>query len=257
MPLPIILTGLIFLMTPSFSYGVVFGQTNSTDTADYNNISIVGNNTIDVTGNITETTTSNTSTAEQWLAHPFVLLIIGASISGILIPLFTRRWQDHQKELEVKVGLVNKINESLTDIITAIKLVDCKIPGFDKAALGTAYKEWEKSNAVIRSQLRAYFSNTNLEQDWNNYSQLIFKLYSLLEKTDSIGRKQLLQEIKNAISSGKNTINPDTIARNPPDKESWNTLKGELLAENDKLTQKVLRERIPLFSIQVGKKRVP
>jgi hypothetical protein len=36
------------------------------------------------------------------LSHPMLLLIVGAIISSLIIPYFTRQWQDHQHELELK-----------------------------------------------------------------------------------------------------------------------------------------------------------
>jgi hypothetical protein len=43
------------------------------------------------------------------ISNPLVLLIVGAVISGILVPYITRQWQDHQKELELKTELVSRI----------------------------------------------------------------------------------------------------------------------------------------------------
>ena len=39
---------------------------------------------------------------EAILKHPFVLLIFGAILNGLIIPLITRNWQRRQKVLEIK-----------------------------------------------------------------------------------------------------------------------------------------------------------
>ena len=45
------------------------------------------------------------------LEHPLVLLVIGALISGVLVAWLSNRWQNHRKELEVKVDIVSKMLE--------------------------------------------------------------------------------------------------------------------------------------------------
>ncbi|HYT01989.1 MAG TPA: hypothetical protein VEP90_03000 [Methylomirabilota bacterium] len=40
------------------------------------------------------------------LIYPLVIVAFTVIISGLLIPYFTRRWQNHQKELELKADLV-------------------------------------------------------------------------------------------------------------------------------------------------------
>lgn len=52
-----------------------------------------------------------------------MLLIVGAIITSLIIPNFTRQWQDHQKELEVKIALTDEINKATSDINTATALM--------------------------------------------------------------------------------------------------------------------------------------
>jgi hypothetical protein len=47
------------------------------------------------------------------LSNPMVLLIVGAIISSFIIPYYTRQWQDHQKELELKTNLSDEINKAI------------------------------------------------------------------------------------------------------------------------------------------------
>ena len=46
------------------------------------------------------------------LSSPFLTLLIGAIISGLLIPYITTTWQNHAKALEIKTGekVVSKDN---------------------------------------------------------------------------------------------------------------------------------------------------
>jgi len=50
-------------------------------------------------------------------------LIVGAIITRLIIPNFTRQWQHHQKELEVKIALTDEINKATSDINTATALM--------------------------------------------------------------------------------------------------------------------------------------
>jgi hypothetical protein len=241
-----------FIIVIAANIGSVFGQTSESNISA--SMHVVGNNTIKVTGNTTQTTKAIPGPLATWLAHPLLLLLIGGAISGILIPLVTRRWQDHQKEIELKIGLVNKINESLTDIVTAMKLIDCKYAGFDKKIVYDAYREWEKSNAVILSQLGAYFPNSDIKQKWDDYSQLVFKVYSLIEQPDVKVRIGLVQEIKDRVSRGTSRIDPQAVAQNPPDRNSWNILKQEILNEKNDITQSIIMKPMPLFSLRLSAK---
>lgn len=52
------------------------------------------------------------------LQHPLLLLVVGALISSYIIPLYTKAWQDHQKELELKTDLVSEISDATASILT-------------------------------------------------------------------------------------------------------------------------------------------
>ena len=40
------------------------------------------------------------------ISHDLFIRSVGAILTGIIIPLITRNWQNHQKELDLKTGLV-------------------------------------------------------------------------------------------------------------------------------------------------------
>jgi hypothetical protein len=47
------------------------------------------------------------------MSNPFLLLVAGAIVSSIIIPDFTRRWQDNQKQIELKTNLADEIRRCL------------------------------------------------------------------------------------------------------------------------------------------------
>ncbi len=57
-------------------------------------------------------------TAYEILQHPLLLLIVGASITSIVVPWRARLWTDHKKKVEIKSDLINMIVENKVDLST-------------------------------------------------------------------------------------------------------------------------------------------
>ena len=110
------------------------------------------------------------------LSNPMLLLIIGAIISSVIIPYYTRQWQDHQKELELKTNLSDEINKAISDILVS---ADYRIstPSNDTVAV---VKNWDISKAMISSKIKAYFSDIHIAQNWDNLSSAISALYNIV-----------------------------------------------------------------------------
>jgi methyl-accepting chemotaxis protein len=75
---------------------------------------------------------------QELLSHPLVLLIIGAAISGVIIPYATDKWkdkqkqleiarQDYQRELAIKNDLVADIAQSVMIILVTMKTIQKRI----------------------------------------------------------------------------------------------------------------------------------
>lgn len=71
-----------------------------------------------------------------------------------------------------------------------------------------AVKDWEMTSGMIGSQLRAYFPDSKLENEWNNYSQIMNDVLNLVPNFNStclrIGH---MQEIQRFLSVGASEIN--------------------------------------------------
>jgi hypothetical protein len=64
-----------------------------------------------------------------WAKHvisskEFALLLVGAAITGFLLPVFLQQSQDHQKELEVKTNIVKQISETTSHPITLVQALE-------------------------------------------------------------------------------------------------------------------------------------
>jgi hypothetical protein len=103
--------------------------------------------------------------------HPLVLLTLGALISSLLVPWFTRKWQDHQKALELKSALAGQIAESATStLIGALAVHDAHRHHYS-AAERNGWREWQIKSAAIEARVRAYFPNNTLADEWVGFTQ--------------------------------------------------------------------------------------
>jgi Tfp pilus assembly protein FimT len=77
------------------------------------------------------------------LRHPLTISLIAAAFAALLVPQFTRQWQDRQKEQEIKQRLLDQISvASTTAVRQGISLVNGQVraaggeDGEDPAAAG-------------------------------------------------------------------------------------------------------------------------
>ncbi len=104
------------------------------------------------------------------LKHPFVLLIVGALISSLIVPYFTHQWQDNQKQLELKTALADDINKAVSDSTVTAR------EGFQSDSSFTTYKNWIIAKEIIGSKIEAYFSDHKIRMSWNNLSSAVEQL---------------------------------------------------------------------------------
>src|SRR5205085_3830762 len=118
-----------------------------------------------------------TASISTVLAHPLLLLIVGAAVSSYLVPSLTRSWQDHQKELEVKVSLVDQISKTVAEFIIAVQLAAFRSDIQTQEEFDEAYKDWEVAKPTIIGRLRAYFPNSPLLDEWKELALGVTDLY--------------------------------------------------------------------------------
>jgi hypothetical protein len=113
------------------------------------------------------------------LSHPLFLLIIGAVISSIIIPVYSNQWQNYQKELEIKSKLAEDISTSISNKIINSRLV--QVSGYsDNIDYTQSAIDWEISKARISSIIGTYFVDPYVKKQWDELSFLITE-FSVLE----------------------------------------------------------------------------
>jgi hypothetical protein len=115
-------------------------------------------------------------------------------------PYFTRKWQDHQKALEIKTGLVSDMGESISDAVMTGRFISAGLvsrssadPRADQRAFNDGYRAWTTSNASIGAKLQAYFG-ADLGSQWRSFSNVVTD-YFQLSANPGRGRAEQVQEI--------------------------------------------------------------
>ena len=178
------------------------------------------------------------------ISNQFFLLIVGAVISSLLIPWFFQIWQNQQTELEIKTSLISKISESVIDLIMTTQSVilqnnyqqintQTEINRlFDN--LNEKYRQWEIESAIINSQLRAYFPNSDVSNLWGS-----LKIYS-----NSFS--------ENVTDFYRLSNNAKVNSTSPID---FGEKRQAILDQMESIIDKILKAKITSFSIGFGETR--
>jgi hypothetical protein len=136
----------------------------------------------------------------RWLAHPFLIAICVAVLVNWLIPNFTRKWQNHQKALEIKTGLVSDMGESVSNAVMSGRFIAAGLvnrssadPHADQRAFNDGYRRWTTSNASIGAKLQAYLGS-EMGSQWRSFGNVVTD-YFQLSATPGRGRGEQVDEI--------------------------------------------------------------
>lgn len=191
----------------------------------------------------------------DFFAHPLTVLIVGAILTGLLVPAITRRWQNRQKELEVKVELISELSEAIMQIVMAVQVVrvraelprsamsDENSPERDEDVkafqeMNKAYRTWEVRSAVLGTRLEAFFSGTAIPADWTSFSDIVTRFYAL-EGQSEVHRQRNLKEL---LAKVLPHMSPDKR-----DLKGWPGLKEAILTKKGEIINDVLTSRISAF----------
>jgi hypothetical protein len=136
----------------------------------------------------------------RWLAHPFLIAVCVALLVNFLIPNFTRKWQNHQKALEIKTGLVSDMGQSVSNAVMTGRFIagglvsrSSSDPRADQRAFNDGFRAWTTSEASIGAKLQAYFGST-IGTQWRSFGNAVTD-YFQLSATPARGRSEQVDEI--------------------------------------------------------------
>ena len=178
-------------------------------------------------------------------SHPLFLLLVGALVSGLLIPWFTSRWQNHQKELELKTQLATDITETVTAFVLAIQFAELGAVGQSQEDFDAGYRDWEIRNAVISSKLRVYFPDPELRDEWSRFARFATDFYALsgsgLEKPAQTKRLlELVGASRTLPASDQDDLSRLVSLGVPEAQVDWATLKAHVLSWKDAIVKDLL-----------------
>lgn len=182
------------------------------------------------------------------LKHPFTLLVTGAVLSGLIIPIITRNWQYRQKVLEIKTGLISEISQTVMEFFMSIQFVHTRkeirrrtshktIPPEEQAEFDQAYRAWEVKSAVVGTKLQAYLPKSDIPERWTNFSNVVTRFYALEGTADS-NLSSSMAELARQIS--------DTLFFELPETASYMQLREHILRCKSDIISSVLKAKISL-----------
>ena len=177
----------------------------------------------------------------EWVDRPIVTLLIGLSITAVVVPFAARRWASKQKEQEVKTDLVSDIAITRMRVITRATMARESILAGDqqessqpkdRAAVSELVKEelrkFGLKRQVIGTRLEAYFGAKGIPEWWDH---LCDSVEQLCELWDISPRSQQLNELEQDIEHLWGTLKLTKARRT----QAENDLKYDLRKENRKV----------------------
>jgi len=140
------------------------------------------------------------------LRHPLTISLIAAAFAALLLPQFTRQWQDRQKEQEIKQRLLEQISvASTTAVRQGISLVNGQVraaggeQGEDPAAIYAVLRNsWQIDRASARSTIITYFPE--VDACWYSYERVIADFLGLVDRSPT-SRRARITMIRNYVSA--------------------------------------------------------
>jgi hypothetical protein len=165
----------------------------------------------------------------NWLlTNPLTLLAAGAAVSGWLIPRFTRKWQDHQVELDMKVKLVSGLSDSVTKLILAIQYAeDPNTTQEELPKMNDAKREWHQGCSSVGSRIETYFyrsKNNTIEGKWIKLALLMENLY-FLPGTKNDERNEILDQVKKSMEDADKELIKDSQNESLIGEIDWKILR--------------------------------
>jgi hypothetical protein len=190
-----------------------------------------------------------------------LVAIVAALLGSLLIPSVTRKWQNHQKALEIQTGLVSEMGQSVSSAVASSRFIAAGLiarsssdPRVEQRAWNGLYQTWTTSGASIGARLRAYFGG-KVASDWQSFSYVLTDYVALSAKpTAGSDRQSQVEEIyayrkhlPGVRLSRAQWIQLAQTRSGAPFQNAYAQLGRGLLAQQDELVQQVLSSHVSGF----------
>jgi hypothetical protein len=99
---------------------------------------------------------------------------------------------------------VSRISEAVSRVLTTAQFAAANRTG--QAEYLQAYYEWEATHSAIGSYLKAYFPNTNIGEEWDEYANITTSLFRLTAINPLQEKQQLVDQTQKYFSPCPNNI---------------------------------------------------
>jgi hypothetical protein len=168
------------------------------------------------------------------VGHPLTLLLLGALLSGLLVPYIARGWQDQRKALEVKATLVERLTKAVVEIATSVQFVLVGAASQSQEDFDAAYRSWQLEKSVLTSLLGAYFRNPAVAAAWTRCRALATAYYVQAGIGPGPGKERYL----GAVAAGLARVPPSDLS-DDPGQEPPDETRGRALADGRVLRAEV------------------
>jgi len=189
---------------------------------------------------------------------PLLAVLLTAALSGYVVPRITRRWQDHQKELEIKTSLVEAVSDEVLQFVLAMQFAERKAS--TQEAFDEAYRRWEVQRAVLTGKLRVYFRDPTIAQEFESFSDAVSDFYALAGISHPEYRTQQIQKLKSYF--GNAATNWERLADQEERRAdffnwffAWLDLRQQVLLRKDEVVRKLLAA--PIYFLRSTPAKIP
>src|SRR6266446_6881415 len=196
----------------------------------------------------------------KFLAHPFTIAVAGALLSVVVIPLFTSRWQDHQRELDIKSKLVTDMTAIMAEPIANSRIwsrgasVGPEMPSYSETL-----RQIDIKQAEVSALLQVYFPKQfDLSRRWEAFARALNYCIRLTAADPPFRRDSHLEVVRAYVSStgAPTQINWEALRSTGPDfgfgpdfEKAYEALTALMLRQGNSIVQQVIESKIQLASV--------
>jgi hypothetical protein len=122
----------------------------------------------------------------SWLAHPLLLLVVGAIVTGVLVPSFTGKWQRNQTAQDMKTQVIGDVTNAVSIPMTQLSVTQNPVlagggngPNTGQGSVAGTYSAFLTKGNSVDSEIKAYFPQDKIPVHWENLQGLLQNYYLL------------------------------------------------------------------------------
>jgi hypothetical protein len=191
------------------------------------------------------------------LAHPLTVAVASALLSLVLVTLLTKKWQDRQREIDIKSKLVTDMTAVMAEPIANSRIwsrgasVGTEMPSYSETL-----RRVDMRKAEVGTLLQVYFSEApTLLGEWENYAKALNYCVRMTAADDPIRKLRHVEIVRNYVKIRRGTIevNWDVLGTQQYQdgfgsefEKSYEALTTWMLQRGNQIVRSVLTKRIQL-----------